>query len=179
MLQFLDKKIKLNLISLTFLMSGIFAVNTDSFAQCVGEGITATLATNENCPKDLTVYGLVESTIQWNSIFPGTLGDYNSNLSCTNACSTVTFTPPSGIGNQVIFEATGISCSTGQPWTGQVIVNINPEIQIGFTNSLSKDIILKHVGIATRLDIIIAMFSHTFIQIIYTLYYMMFESVLY
>ena len=137
MLQFLDKKIKLNLISLTFLMSGIFAVNTDSFAQCVGEGITATLVTNENCPKDLTVYGLVESTIQWNSIFPGTLGDYNTNLSCTNACSTVTFTPPSGIGNQVIFEATGISCSTGQPWTGQVIVNINPEIQIGFTNSLS------------------------------------------
>ena len=135
MLQYLDKQIRIRIISLTILLSGIFAVNTTSFAQCVSEGITATLVTNENCPKDLTVYGLVESTIQWNSIFPGAIGDYNANISCANACSTTTFTPPSGIGNQVIFQASGISCSTGQPWTGQVIINVNPEIQIGFANA--------------------------------------------
>jgi hypothetical protein len=135
MLQYLDKQIRIRIISLTILLSGIFAVNTTSFAQCVSEGITATLVTNENCPKDLTVNGLVESTIQWNSIFPGAIGDYNANLSCANACSTTTFTPPSGIGNQVIFQASGISCSTGQPWTGQVTINVNPEIQINFSNS--------------------------------------------
>ena len=135
MLQFLDRKIKINLISLTILLSGIFGVNTHSFAQCVSEGISPTITTNVNCSKDITVLGLIESSIQWNSISPGAIGDFNSYLNCTSGCATTTFTPLNGIPPLVIFEASGISCTTNQFWSGQVIININPQVQIGFLNS--------------------------------------------
>jgi gliding motility-associated-like protein len=49
-----------------------------------------------NCIQPVEVLGVTASTISWQSISPGTPGQYNSYLSCTN-CLTPTFTPnPTG-----------------------------------------------------------------------------------
>ncbi|MBA3665873.1 MAG: hypothetical protein H0W61_16965 [Bacteroidetes bacterium] len=45
------------------------------------------------CSATMTVTGLSVSTITWTSVFPGTPGQYNSFLSCTNGCTLTTVTP--------------------------------------------------------------------------------------
>ncbi len=67
------------------------------------------------CPKQLSVSGLNESSIVWNSIYPGLPGAYNSYLNTTVASDTVivnpTTIPPGGyIDYQVCGQAVG--CST-------------------------------------------------------------------
>ena len=42
------------------------------------------------------VSGLNESSIVWNSVFPGSPGDFNSYLDCTTACDTIHITPQTG-----------------------------------------------------------------------------------
>ncbi|MES2139571.1 MAG: gliding motility-associated C-terminal domain-containing protein [Bacteroidota bacterium] len=39
------------------------------------------------CTKQLISYGVVDNTTNWTSIYPGTIGQYNSYLSCTNCAS--------------------------------------------------------------------------------------------
>ncbi|MDO9188216.1 MAG: SprB repeat-containing protein, partial [Bacteroidia bacterium] len=39
------------------------------------------------CAKQLISYGVVDNTTNWTSIYPGTIGQYNSYLSCTNCAS--------------------------------------------------------------------------------------------
>ncbi len=68
------------------------------------------------CATDIFVDGLQESSIVWNSIFPGNSGDYNSYLSCTAGCDTTTVTPPAtGYPPYIDFEVTGTptGCSAG------------------------------------------------------------------
>jgi hypothetical protein len=48
------------------------------------------------CSSSMTVHGLIDSTITWQSIYPGNPGDYNSYLSCISKCSTTTFNPAVG-----------------------------------------------------------------------------------
>jgi len=45
------------------------------------------------CSATLAVSGFSVPTITWNSIYPGASGAYNSYLSCTSGCATVTATP--------------------------------------------------------------------------------------
>lgn len=45
------------------------------------------------CVSNLEVLGLETNSITWQSVFPGTLGQYNSYLSCTSNCATPTYTP--------------------------------------------------------------------------------------
>ena len=45
------------------------------------------------CASNLTVMGLETSSITWQSIFPGTPGQYDSYLSCTNNCDNPLYTP--------------------------------------------------------------------------------------
>jgi gliding motility-associated-like protein len=45
------------------------------------------------CKKQIKTYGFNESTVTWNSIFPGEIGDYNNYLSCVNNCTKPLFTP--------------------------------------------------------------------------------------
>lgn len=45
------------------------------------------------CSKMIETMGMVPSTITWTSIYPGTLGQYNSYLSCTSGCAVPMYTP--------------------------------------------------------------------------------------
>jgi hypothetical protein len=49
--------------------------------------------TRSGCSLDIEVLGFDESTITWESIFPGSPGDYDTLLSCTDSCDITTFTP--------------------------------------------------------------------------------------
>lgn len=49
--------------------------------------------TRDGCSKTLSVLGLEPTTVTWNTIFPGTYGEYNNLLSCTDSCTTSTLTP--------------------------------------------------------------------------------------
>ncbi|MFM6934720.1 MAG: hypothetical protein ACKOXP_04700, partial [Flavobacteriales bacterium] len=136
MLQYLDRYIKQRIISLIFLISGIFAVKTVTFAQCLPESLTTNFTINENCPKDIIVNGLIENTIVWTTVSPGQPGDYDGQLSCTSACSATNLSAPTGI-SQLVVQVSGTSCTTGNPWSGLVTVTINPEIQIAFANPVT------------------------------------------
>jgi gliding motility-associated-like protein len=50
-------------------------------------------STRAGCSKDFQVLGFDLSTITWSSVFPGSPGDYDSLLSCTDSCDITTFTP--------------------------------------------------------------------------------------
>lgn len=56
------------------------------------------ITVNDGCVDTLNATGFQESTITWNSIFPGASGAYNSYLSCTSGCAdpivTGSGTPP-------------------------------------------------------------------------------------
>jgi gliding motility-associated-like protein len=45
------------------------------------------------CSKPVVVQGLTASTVTWNSVYPGTSGQYNNYLSCTSGCTSPAFTP--------------------------------------------------------------------------------------
>lgn len=47
------------------------------------------------CSLPLRVLGMVETSVTWNSIFPGAPGAYNTYLNCTSGCDTVIYTPAS------------------------------------------------------------------------------------
>lgn len=46
------------------------------------------------CVSNLEVLGLETNSVTWQSVFPGTPGQYDSYLSCTSNCTTPTYTPP-------------------------------------------------------------------------------------
>ncbi len=50
----------------------------------VGPGITI----NDGCLDTINVFGLLESSITWSSIYPGPPNTFNSYLSCTSGCDT-------------------------------------------------------------------------------------------
>lgn len=45
------------------------------------------------CNQNLTLLGMDTNSVTWNSIFPGTPGQYNSYLSCTSNCTNPVYTP--------------------------------------------------------------------------------------
>lgn len=46
----------------------------------------ADLTVNDGCTDTIQASGYITNTVQWNSIFPGTPGQYNSYLSCVSGC---------------------------------------------------------------------------------------------
>ncbi|HYG49355.1 MAG TPA: hypothetical protein VD905_00555, partial [Flavobacteriales bacterium] len=81
------------------------------------EGPTAgTDATvSDGCTATLTASGYNPATLTWTSIAPGATGDYNSYLSCTSGCTSVTVTPDSSWPTFVDYLVCGMTlapCST-------------------------------------------------------------------
>lgn len=48
---------------------------------------------SQNCQALMWTFGYLESTITWNSIFPGTFGQYNNYLSCQSGCDSTWVAP--------------------------------------------------------------------------------------
>lgn len=59
-----------------------------------------------NCIQPVEVLGVTGNSVTWQSISPGTPGQYNSNLSCTS-CLTPTFTPLSNSPNEIEYRVCG------------------------------------------------------------------------
>ena len=76
-----------------------------SFAEPTGSG---DIIVNEGCVGELASQGFDQSTITWNSIYPGALGDYNSYLSCTAACDSVDVQASAGYPPYVDFVVCGL-----------------------------------------------------------------------
>ncbi|MFN3916592.1 MAG: gliding motility-associated C-terminal domain-containing protein [Flavobacteriales bacterium] len=77
----------------------------------------------EGCTGVLSVNGLQPASIQWNSIAPGSPGDYNSYLSCTSGCATTNVTPTAGAPTFVDYVVTG-NPNTACPGTSTDTVRV-------------------------------------------------------
>jgi len=90
------------------------------------------ISTRANCSRELTVSGVIESTVTWNDITGG--GIYNQYLSCTSGCLTTIFNPdslaPSIIKYLVCGEVSGNSCTESGIVCDTVVVHVFPEVKI-------------------------------------------------
>ncbi len=67
------------------------------------------ITVNDGCSAEMYCSGFDDTTITWTSIFPGNPGQYNSFLSCTQDCDTVTVTPSGFIPPYVDYQVCGAS----------------------------------------------------------------------
>lgn len=67
--------------------------NTYSISSIPAPQVPDSILIRSGCSSTLAVTGFSVPTINWNSIFPGPSGAFNSYLSCTSGCATVTVTP--------------------------------------------------------------------------------------
>jgi gliding motility-associated-like protein len=97
--------------------------------------VSNTITLNNGCSGLIGVSGMQEPTVTWNSVFPGPAGTYNSFLSCTAGCDTVTVTPGAGYPPYVDYCVCGITidgCST-TPYCDTVRVYFNPAMSTNIT----------------------------------------------
>jgi len=91
-----------------------------------------TISTRTDCGGDITISGVVESSVTWNDITGG--GLYNRYLSCTSACLSTTVTPdslaPPVIQYLVCGTVTGNPCSPGGIVCDTVTVHVYPEVSV-------------------------------------------------
>ncbi|TXB66208.1 hypothetical protein FRY74_06440, partial [Vicingus serpentipes] len=90
---------------------------------------------NNGCSSDINTFNYIESSIQWTSIAPDNIGDWNYYLNCTTGCDTVTVTPsdtlfPSFIDYQVC----------GNPIGGCATITICDTVRIFFNPTLNASI---------------------------------------
>jgi len=90
---------------------------SDTYTITTSSGLAAGADINlrAGCAGELTVNGLNEPSILWNSVFPGATGTYNSYLSCAAACDTTTVIPAVGAPAFIDYQACGTAtgCSVG------------------------------------------------------------------
>lgn len=68
--------------------------------------------TRIGCAHPIPILGMVESSVTWNSIFPGAPGAYNSFLNCLNGCDTALYTPDSLAPPMVEYLVCGLPTAT-------------------------------------------------------------------
>jgi gliding motility-associated-like protein len=95
---------------------------------------TPDITLSQGCIGQIGVTGMQTSTVQWTSIAPGSVGQYNSYLSCTSACTTPTVTPGSNPPAYVDYRVSGmvVGCSSG---TVADTVRVNFVSGVGGTTS--------------------------------------------
>lgn len=86
------------------------------------------------CVGQLTVSGLNESSITWNSVVPGTVGQYNSYLSCLSACDTTNVTPAAGSPSFIDYRVCGTTtgCTSGTYCDTQRVY-VSPALTVAIT----------------------------------------------
>jgi gliding motility-associated-like protein len=93
------------------------------------------ITVNDGCSGLIGVSGMQESTVTWNSMYPGPSGAYNSYLGCTAGCDTVTVTGQPNAPPYVDYNVCGITidgCST-TPYCDTVRVYFNPSLVTNIT----------------------------------------------
>ncbi|MBS1523126.1 MAG: hypothetical protein JST50_19155 [Bacteroidetes bacterium] len=101
-------------VIITFCKPGNNAIDI-TFQASAGISTSPDMSLRQGCTGSMSVYGLVQSSITWTSIYPGSQGAYNSYLSQTSGVSTVNVAPASGSPAYIDYQVTGTElspCST-------------------------------------------------------------------
>lgn len=86
---------------------------------------------NDGCSSVISASGFQESSVTWTSIFPGAPGAYNSLLSCTTACDTITVTASGLLPSYVDYTICGLPTGgCGQPDCDTIRVYFNPTLAV-------------------------------------------------
>ncbi len=99
--------------------------------------VVDTVRTSYFCTKKIGTRGFITSTLTWRSVFPGTSGQYNNALNCTNSCDTAIFTAAKGLPQEIRYEVCGMmqsGCITTSV-CDTVTVLIAPELTANITPS--------------------------------------------
>jgi gliding motility-associated-like protein len=94
----------------------------------------ADFSMNTSCTKTIQAGGISGASATWNSIAPGTLGQYNSYLSCTLACLSITVVAPVSPPSFVDYKV----CGTSTNCAGTTLCDT---FRVHFTPLLSASII--------------------------------------
>ncbi|MES2284804.1 MAG: PKD domain-containing protein [Bacteroidota bacterium] len=71
----------------------------------------ANIAINQGCVGQISANGFIDSTIVWNSFYPGAFGSYNNYLSCSSGCGNPTATGQVGLPPYIDYQICGMSAS--------------------------------------------------------------------
>src|SRR5688572_25022354 len=94
-------------------------------------GISGNIVLNDGCSGIFSAAGFDESTLVWNSIFPGPLGAYNSYLSCTTGCDTTYVTAQPGYPAYIDYQVCGTPMGGCAPYTCDTVrVYFNPTLAV-------------------------------------------------
>jgi len=113
--------------------------NTNSFSVTAVSRPTfpATDTVRIGCSSTMQVRGLIDSTITWQSVYPGNAGDYNSYLSCTSKCSTAVFTPQPGSPPYIDYQICGTIAAASCAEVPQICQTVRVYVQEAVTVSVN------------------------------------------
>ncbi|MFT5969733.1 MAG: hypothetical protein ACI8ZO_000229, partial [Flavobacteriales bacterium] len=96
------------------------------------------IAVNDGCTGFVYATGFQESTIEWNTVYPGSYGDYNGFMSCQTACDTVVVTAAVGYPAYIDFEIRGLANSecTTDTIVDTVRVYFNPSLLVALEDTV-------------------------------------------
>ena len=96
---------------------------------------SADLTLRQFCSGTMSITGLQASSVNWESIFPGSVGQYNNYLSCVSGCSSTTVTPQAGSPAYIDYRVYGSSTSCGAAKADTIRVYTTPAMAVSITPS--------------------------------------------
>ena len=96
--------------------------------------VSDAITVNEGCNGQLEAYDFEESTITWNSVYPGFSGQYNGYLDCTSGCALVNVSATGNFPDYVDYEV------CGSPTGGCTSVVICDTVRTYFNSTLAVDV---------------------------------------
>lgn len=120
-------------VSISFCKNGNNPYDYKISASALVKG-SADLTLRQFCSGTMSITGLQASSVRWESIFPGTVGQYNNNyLSCASGCSSTTVTPQAGSPAYIDYRVYGTSTSCGVAKSDTIRVYTSPAMAVSIT----------------------------------------------
>ncbi|MCA6449595.1 MAG: gliding motility-associated C-terminal domain-containing protein [Chitinophagaceae bacterium] len=119
-------------VSISFCKNGKNPYDYKISASTLVKG-SADLTLRQNCSGTLSVTGLLATSIHWESVYPGVVGQYNSYLNCTSGCTSTTVTPQPGSPAYIDYRVYGSSTSCGETKADTIRVYTTPAMAVSIT----------------------------------------------
>lgn len=107
-------------------------LNTYAITSIAGPMVSPDVATSDGCSVTMGSTGLNLTSITWNSIAPGSYGQYNNYLSCQSGCDTTVVTPQVGYPAFVDYVICGMPaagvCASTQMYCDTIRANFLPPV---------------------------------------------------
>lgn len=91
------------------------------------------LKLREKCSGTMSVVGLSSSTVIWESVYPGTIGQYNNYLNPPSGSATTTVTPQTGSPSYIDYRVYGSTISCGTTRDDTIRVYTSPAMAVSIT----------------------------------------------